>query len=85
MSGYLNVEDADLIVGKEFVMVRFGGDLDFLLGLSGQEDGEEQKCESALHLADSALRDGFARRKRMHGGGRWGVERKDQTFRQSKF
>ena len=49
MRSKVDVEDADLIVGKDKVMVGLGGDFDFWRGLRGKERGQKQDEEAAFH------------------------------------
>jgi hypothetical protein len=45
----VDVEDADLIVGKDKVMVGLGGDFNFWRGLCGKDGGQEQDEDAAFH------------------------------------
>jgi hypothetical protein len=51
----IDVEDADLIVGENEVVVGFGGDFDFWLGLRGKERGEKQEEYEAVHCGDCSI------------------------------
>ena len=53
--GEFGVEDSDLSVGEGLVVVGFGGDFDCLLGLRGQECGQQQdECEAG-HCGDCSI------------------------------